>query len=296
MTSNMVPYEQFRAADDAKDAALTRAAAAERRAEQAERERDEARAKLAEAERERNELLQHERDVAHACGVEHVWDYGCEPGPRDEVVRCISDMARDVGEHWEEMCVTRDHLALTRRRALLLGEDRRDWKRIAKKRAASNEQLRHGMCRYMDLGVKWRRACLSACKRADEWKRRCFDGLGMCPECAGASGDEDSDDYCDRCCGSGKSLVGHAIDMLKADLHMTRIDHVSALDRATIAESALAAALEQNERLREVLANIANAWDNAEDVPSIEWDRKAARLIRRARSVLAEQSNGVRND
>jgi len=48
--------------------------------------------------------------------------------------------------HEERELYLRTYLRLraTRRRALLLGADRRDWKRVAMKRAAANEQLREG--------------------------------------------------------------------------------------------------------------------------------------------------------
>jgi hypothetical protein len=71
------------------------------------------------------------------------------------------DEARESANGWlAEAIEARDHSVVTRRRALLLGADRREWKRVAMKRAAANEQLRHGLGRATRTIAKLRRAVL----------------------------------------------------------------------------------------------------------------------------------------
>jgi hypothetical protein len=69
--------------------------------EDSERERDSLRAELDEARRVRNEKHATLRAVAHELGVCHCWDYGCEPGDHDAIVRRAEELAaagRDLDE------------------------------------------------------------------------------------------------------------------------------------------------------------------------------------------------------
>lgn len=64
----------------------------------------------------------------------------------------------------------RAQLRVDRRRALRLGADRREWKRVAMNRKRKLESVHESARRYYARAAKWERACRAACKHAAEWR------------------------------------------------------------------------------------------------------------------------------
>lgn len=98
--------------------------------------------------------LERERDEAQAQVARARDDYGHEGAL--------------VLQHEAVIERLRNHLARTRRSALLLGEDRREWRSIAAKWAATNEQLRHWNVRLREALDSARRY-MDRCGHGCEW-------------------------------------------------------------------------------------------------------------------------------